>query len=157
MSQDSSDASPPVHPVYGPPSTPRGYGPPSTPGERPGQMAVAPDDLQGSIAPAVHHEGTELEGILIRKMEALLTVGNFWGDDKPGTKFYNGDAGMRGYAATLEEVLTEAQAISTFYAKVAIGLHAMGTNVNDAEIVNWHNIGDMPKIPKFGDMPKVPK
>ncbi|MER5320443.1 hypothetical protein [Streptosporangium roseum] len=108
-------------------------------------MDVAPDDLKSTISRAFDTEGGELGRALVAKMNELLAVGNFWGDDSTGAKFYNGDADLPGYASMVEGVATEASAISLFYVQVGDRLHDMGRNV---EVAEWRTIGEMPRVPE---------
>lgn len=126
------------------------YGPPDAFGARsaarqgpPTELAMSPDDLKSSIAKAFHIEGGDLTGALIKEVNELIAVGDFWGGDEAGMKFYDGDAEVPGYAATAEAVMTESSAISFFYTGVATRLHDMGRNV---EAADWAGIAEMPRI-----------
>ncbi|OUC79126.1 hypothetical protein CA984_42980 [Streptosporangium minutum] len=104
---------------------------------------MSPDDLKSSIAKAFRIESTDLTGALVKEVNELIAVGDFWGGDEAGAKFYNGDAEVLGYAATAEAVMTEASAISSFYTGVAARIHDMGRNV---EAADWASIAEMPRI-----------
>lgn len=104
---------------------------------------MSPDDMKSSITRAFDTESTDLTGALIKKVNELIAVGDFWGGDEAGTKFYHGDADVPGYAAAAEAVMTEASAVSSFYTGVAARLHTMGRNVEDAD---WASMAEMPRI-----------
>ncbi|MBB4936727.1 hypothetical protein FHR32_001032 [Streptosporangium album] len=99
--------------------------------------------MKTSITRAFDAESTDLTGALIREVNELIAVGDFWGGDEAGMKFYNGDAEVPGYAATAEGIMTETGAIPFFYSGVAARLFCMGATV---EAADWASMAEMPWV-----------
>ncbi|MET9067070.1 hypothetical protein [Streptosporangium sandarakinum] len=107
-------------------------------------MAMSPDTVKRSVARPFTEEGTELTKAAVIETNRLYAVGNFWGDDRAGRLFYDGDSGSPGYRHMTEGVMGEAYALAGLCARIGDRLFAMGTNVEAAE---WEAIARVPRMP----------
>ncbi|GAB2445049.1 hypothetical protein [Streptosporangium sandarakinum] len=107
-------------------------------------MAMSPDTVKWSVARPFTTEGTELTESVVIETNRLYSVGNFWGDDRAGRLFYDGDSGSPGYRHMTEGVMGEAHALAGLCVRIGDRLFAMGTNVEAAE---WEAIAQVPRMP----------
>jgi uncharacterized protein YukE len=89
-----------------------------------------------SVANGLNGESKEIAAKLEAAKRTLSDIGNFWGRDDIGTKFYNGAEGERGYEAASTQVLEGVGALADFYTNVAQGLRGMADRTDDTE---WEN------------------
>jgi uncharacterized protein YukE len=89
-----------------------------------------------SVANGLNGESKEIAAKLATAKRALSDIGNFWGGDDIGTKFYNGADGQPGYEAASAQVLAGVGALADFYKGVAHGLRSVADRTDDTE---WEN------------------
>jgi hypothetical protein len=89
-----------------------------------------------SVAGALHDEGGDIDERLAVARSELESIGNFWGDDDLGTKFYRGTEGRTGYETSAAQAFDGVTAFADFYRNVAKGLRDMADRHDDTE---WEN------------------
>ncbi|GAB2855369.1 hypothetical protein GCM10027176_67390 [Actinoallomurus bryophytorum] len=88
------------------------------------------------VAGGLDGEATEIATKLEAAKRRLDAIGNFWGGDDTGTKFFKGAEGKPGYEAAGAQVLAGVGALGDFYKNTAQGLRGMA-NRDDA--TEWEN------------------
>ena len=88
------------------------------------------------VANGLNDEAKEIAAKLESAKRTLSDIGDFWGGDDIGTKFYNGADGQPGYEAASAQVLAGVGALADFYKDVAQGLRGMADRTDDVE---WEN------------------
>jgi uncharacterized protein YukE len=88
------------------------------------------------VANGLDGEGKEIATKLEATKRRLNAIGNFWGGDDTGTKFFKGAEGKPGYEATSAQVLAGVGAFGDFYKNTAQGLRSMANRDDDTE---WEN------------------
>ncbi|GLY73646.1 LysM peptidoglycan-binding domain-containing protein [Actinoallomurus iriomotensis] len=104
------------------------------------QLALPPMEFYPghvrSVAGVLDQEGGAIGTKLADAMRRLDAIGNFWGGDDLGTKFYKGAEGHSGYETGTGRALDGVVAFADFYHNVAGGLRAMADRHDDFE---WEN------------------
>ncbi|WP_329261369.1 hypothetical protein OG417_26155 [Actinoallomurus sp. NBC_01490] len=104
------------------------------------RLALPPTEVHPgyirSVAGALQDEGGEIGAKLAAARSALDAIGNFWGGDDLGTKFYKGAEGRPGYETSAARALDGVTAFADFYRNVAGGLRDMADRHAGTE---WEN------------------
>ena len=90
-------------------------------------------------------QGGDLTDAAIETVKRLTAIGNFWGDDGAGQKFYEGAGGKGGYGAMSTDIAHEVDALAKIYVRIGDRLLVMGKNV---ALADWDSIPSLPEIPK---------
>ncbi|MCW2861061.1 MAG: LysM peptidoglycan-binding protein [Actinoallomurus sp.] len=102
-----------------------------------------------SVAAGLDGETAEITARLETAKGRLNAIGNFWGGDQLGTRFYKGADGKPGYEAMSALGLNGAGAFAHFYGIVAKGLRDMANRDDDTE---WENNARV--LSTFPDAPR---
>lgn len=89
-----------------------------------------------SVAGGIDEESTTVAAKLRSAQERLSEIGNFWGGDSIGTKFYRGSDGKPGYETASAETEKAVGAFGKFYKNVADRLRAMADR---HDVTEWEN------------------
>ncbi|MEV0403509.1 hypothetical protein [Actinoallomurus sp. NPDC050550] len=89
-----------------------------------------------SVAKSLDDEGVDILAKLGQARNKLDAIGNFWGGDDLGTKFYKGADGRAGYEASADHALDGVAAFADFYRNVAGRLRDMADRHDQIE---WEN------------------
>ncbi|GAA4634461.1 hypothetical protein GCM10023196_076080 [Actinoallomurus vinaceus] len=89
-----------------------------------------------SVAKSLNDEGVDINAKLSEARKQLDAIGNFWGGDDMGTKFYKGADGRPGYETSAARSLDGVAAFADFYRTVAGRLRDMADRHDDVE---WEN------------------
>jgi uncharacterized protein YukE len=109
-----------------------------------GQLKVDPNELKAQAA-KLSGASQDLQTKLTNALKRLNGLGNFWGDDKTGHTFHDGEGGHPGYGSQHDNVTAEADAIIKGYGQIVSGLEQMAKNV---DIANWNALVALPKVPQ---------
>jgi uncharacterized protein YukE len=89
-----------------------------------------------SVASGLDGETVDINARIAAAKGRLSAIGDFWGGDQLGTRFYKGAGGTPGYETTAARCLDGAVAFARFYGLVAKGLRDMANRDDDTE---WEN------------------
>lgn len=106
-------------------------------------LDVSPQGLAG-LARRFDVQGSELVEVLRDAARRLDAIGDFWGHDSAGRKFYEAEGGRGGYGNTSADIAHEVRALAITYAGIGDHLVIMGRNVAAAD---WASIPSLPGVP----------
>ncbi|MDN3351814.1 LysM peptidoglycan-binding domain-containing protein [Actinomadura sp. DC4] len=89
-----------------------------------------------SVAGGLDEESATITAKILAAEQRLSEIGNFWGNDDVGTKFYRGADGKPGYQTVSTETETAVGAFGQFYKNVADRLRAMADR---HDVTEWEN------------------
>jgi hypothetical protein len=89
-----------------------------------------------SVARSLDDDGKDIAAKLSQARNRLDAIGNFWGGDNLGTRFYKGADGRPGYETSAGRALHGVGAFADFYQNVARGLRHMADRHDATE---WEN------------------
>ncbi|GAA5062446.1 hypothetical protein HNP84_007937 [Thermocatellispora tengchongensis] len=117
---------------------------PDAPGGASGPRAETPTDVDPrnlvKREQDFYEEHTAVVRAVADAMERLAALGNFWGDDSDGRRFYEGAEGRNGYRAASAAVESHAANLAEAYLRIGNDLVIAGTNIQGA---NWDTIAQM--------------
>jgi uncharacterized protein YukE len=89
-----------------------------------------------AVASGLDGESADITARLMAAKDRLSALGDFWGGDELGTRFYKGADGKPGYETMAARSMDGAVAFAHFYGLVAKGLRDMANRGDDTE---WEN------------------
>ncbi|WP_214411994.1 WXG100 family type VII secretion target [Sphaerisporangium fuscum] len=144
------DLAGPQSATAGPPA-PKTTGPPPVSGPGAGVLDITQTGL-AALAGLFDGQAADLLEALHEAEEDLADIGDFWGGDSTGRKFYEGDQGGRGYKDVLNDIRGEVMVAAGKYVGIGDRLVLMGRRIQATDQPSWPSfwafVSQLPEVPK---------
>ncbi|MFC4584703.1 hypothetical protein [Sphaerisporangium corydalis] len=92
---------------------------------------------------AFTQESVTLDKAVMDAVAALAALGEFWGGDENGQKFYHGVGGGKGFLSALTDAVTHIGHIEDGYSLIGAKLATSGGNLDTAQ---WNTVADLATV-----------